>query len=637
MFGNVMAQEVTLDFTPLDNPWGIPTENATAEASFSNGGYTIKLSAPTSYKINKQKVDNVDSYSYIIMGKKDAALTLPTFSFDVEKIEVEGNSGASASVKQNIFVGENAVSTETTSAKVTNTYMIKKESQAAGNVYVLKVTNAYNTQITKIKIYKASGVTAPEISGSEVFNGSTQVTITADEGAAIYYTTDGSEPSSNSLTYSAPFTINSSCTVKAIASKGGVLSSVVSKSFVMTTGDGSETNPFTIADMLSLPSDYEATDKWVKGIIVGSIKNNAVEETPTVDTNLALATAVGEKTFANIVPVQLSEANKAALNVVDNASNIGKELQIHGDITKYFGNLGVKNTTDYKFAGGDTPSGDGLVGIYRPLNLTAESGPEVGDCATKTDCGVTVTAIKGTAVTYREEAGQETAYTTDLYLGYSLTTEPAENKASATVYAPNEVIFPNVAEQTSRQDEEYFGFKMEIPEGKSININGLDVQLISGNAYQWMVEITDAQGTVVYATQNVNNKGIKINNYNKTCYTNGVTVSRTEVTEPLWSQALLATWSLAANYDVADTPVMPALDNLTGTYFVKVYYWGKWKKNLTYADVFLSVSQGATGIEAVKAANAVKADNVMYNLAGQKVDAAYKGMVIMNGRKFVNK
>ena len=44
----------------------------------------------------------------------------------------------------------------------------------------------------------------------------------------------------------------------------------------------------------------------------------------------------------------MSDANKAALNVVNNASNIGKELQIHGDITKYFGNLGVKNTSDYK-------------------------------------------------------------------------------------------------------------------------------------------------------------------------------------------------------------------------------------------------------------------------------------------------
>ena len=350
VFGNVMAQEVTLDFNTVENNWGLPTSKVIDETSYTYGGLTIKLCGTSGNGFAWNEIKNGDQVvgHYLILGKQGAYLTLPAFTFDVEKIEVEGNSGASASVKQNIFVGENAVSTETTSAKVTNTYMIKKESQAAGNVYVLKVTSAHNTQITKIKIYKASGVTAPEISGSEVFSGSTQVTITADEGAAIYYTTDGSEPSSNSLTYTAPFTINSSCTVKAIASKGGVLSSAVSKTFVMTTGDGTETKPFTIADMLSLPSDYEATDKWVKGIIVGSIKNSAIEETPSQTSNVALAAAAGEKTFANVVPVQLSDANKAALNVVDNASNIGKELLIHGDITKYFGNMGVKNTTDYK-------------------------------------------------------------------------------------------------------------------------------------------------------------------------------------------------------------------------------------------------------------------------------------------------
>lgn len=350
VFGNVMGQEVTIDFNTMENNWNLPTSKVIDETSYSYGGQTIKLCGSTgngfSWNVIKEGQEVVGHY--LILGQKGAYLTLPAFSFDAEKIEVVGRAGASGSVKQNVFVGDNAVSTETTGATGTNTYMISKDYQAAGNVYVLKVTSAHNTQITKINIYKASGVTAPEISGSEVFSGSTQVTITADEGAAIYYTTDGSEPSSNSLTYTAPFTINSSCTVKAIASKGGVLSSVVSKSFVMTTGDGSETNPFTIADMLSLPSDYEATDKWVKGIIVGSIKNNAVEETPTQDTNLALAAAAGEKTFANIVPVQLSDANKAALNVVNNASNIGKELQIHGDITKYFGNLGVKNTSDYK-------------------------------------------------------------------------------------------------------------------------------------------------------------------------------------------------------------------------------------------------------------------------------------------------
>ena len=45
----------------------------------------------------------------------------------------------------------------------------------------------------------------------------------------------------------------------------------------------------------------------------------------------------------------------------------------------------------------------------------------------------------------------------------------------------------------------------------------------------------------------------------------------------------------------------------------------------------------STGIESVKAAAELKADAAIYNLAGQKVDAAFKGMVIMNGKKFINK
>jgi len=46
---------------------------------------------------------------------------------------------------------------------------------------------------------------------------------------------------------------------------------------------------------------------------------------------------------------------------------------------------------------------------------------------------------------------------------------------------------------------------------------------------------------------------------------------------------------------------------------------------------------GADGIQSVAAGKAVKADNVMYNLAGQKVGADYKGLVIMNGKKVVIK
>ncbi|MBR4368118.1 MAG: chitobiase/beta-hexosaminidase C-terminal domain-containing protein [Prevotella sp.] len=344
------AQEVTFDFTPVDNPWGLPTANMKDEGSFTNGTYTIKLAAPDAYKLSDVKENNEVVSKYLLIGKQGATFTFPAFTFDVEKIEIVGRTGASTAVKQNIFVGEDAVSTETSGAAGTNTYLIKKEYQAAGNVYVLKVTSKHNTQITQIKIYKASGVTAPEISGDEVFCGSTQVTITADEGAQIYYTTDGNDPTTSDALYAGPFTLTSSATVKAVAAKSGALSSVVSKDFIMTTGDGSETNPFTVADVLSLPAAYTGTGKWVKGVIVGSVKNaGALEETPETASNIAIADAAGETDWAKISCVALPAESeiRTALNLVDNPTNIGQEVKVCGSIEKYFGNMGVKSPTAF--------------------------------------------------------------------------------------------------------------------------------------------------------------------------------------------------------------------------------------------------------------------------------------------------
>ena len=72
----------------------------------------------------------------------------------------------------------------------------------------------------------------PEISGTTPFVGSTTVTITGPEGASIYYTTDGGDPSSEDAIYAGPFTIEETTTVKAIAVAGGKSSEVASKEFV---------------------------------------------------------------------------------------------------------------------------------------------------------------------------------------------------------------------------------------------------------------------------------------------------------------------------------------------------------------------------------------------------------------------
>lgn len=74
-------------------------------------------------------------------------------------------------------------------------------------------------------------VEKPVISGDTPFDSSTEVTIAAAEGATIYYTNDGSTPTSGSTAYSEAITLEATTTIKAIAVKGGITSDVASKTF----------------------------------------------------------------------------------------------------------------------------------------------------------------------------------------------------------------------------------------------------------------------------------------------------------------------------------------------------------------------------------------------------------------------
>lgn len=81
-------------------------------------------------------------------------------------------------------------------------------------------------------------VYTPVISGTESFTESTTVTITcATEGATIYYTTNGTDPTNSSSRYSSPITLSNTATVKAIAYKDQDVSSVASKQFTKLTGE----------------------------------------------------------------------------------------------------------------------------------------------------------------------------------------------------------------------------------------------------------------------------------------------------------------------------------------------------------------------------------------------------------------
>lgn len=75
------------------------------------------------------------------------------------------------------------------------------------------------------------GVPAPTIEDDTPFEESTEITINVLAGTTVYYTTDGTDPTTSSTEYSAPFEITETTTVKAIAVMGEDVSAISEATF----------------------------------------------------------------------------------------------------------------------------------------------------------------------------------------------------------------------------------------------------------------------------------------------------------------------------------------------------------------------------------------------------------------------
>ena len=130
----------------------------------------------------------------------------------------------------------------------------------------------------------------------------------------------------------------------------------------VAAGDGSEAKPYNATQVVNMGKNVNETGKWVSGYIVGYIPDKyldgALFSVPaTSATNILLANTPGETNYANCVPVQLPAGNlRSALNLMDNPGNLGKLCSVYGNLVAYFGTAGVKETSDYKLDGSDTPA-----------------------------------------------------------------------------------------------------------------------------------------------------------------------------------------------------------------------------------------------------------------------------------------
>lgn len=105
----------------------------------------------------------------------------------------------------------------------------------------IAVKNGVASNVTTRTLTKEAGqtvvVVAPVISGTTPFQTTTEISMTAEAGARIYYTVDGSNPTEASTLYENPFSLSDTTTVKAIARLQDTNSAVTTKVFTKGSGN----------------------------------------------------------------------------------------------------------------------------------------------------------------------------------------------------------------------------------------------------------------------------------------------------------------------------------------------------------------------------------------------------------------
>ena len=106
-----------------------------------------------------------------------------------------------------------------------------------GSATEITFTMAAQVRVSKMVVTLEDGTVAtPYFSPAEgTYYGPTDVTIHGQEGATVYYTLDGTDPTTSSAVYSAPITISQTTTVKALAVLNGNNSAVATATYTIET------------------------------------------------------------------------------------------------------------------------------------------------------------------------------------------------------------------------------------------------------------------------------------------------------------------------------------------------------------------------------------------------------------------
>ena len=646
-FISVQAQETaTLSFA-----------DKAQRASFSTTQQVWEQNGITFTNNKSASTTNIADYAKPVRLYANSNIVVECTLGNITSIEFDCNSASYATALNN-SIGTTAT-TSVSSDKVTvtldgssNSFTIAKLT-AQVRMDALTVTYATSTGVSK--------PVTPTLTAGGNFVGSIEVEIScATEGAEIYYTTDGTEPTEDSEAYIEPFEITETTTVKAIAINEAGESNVATAVYTRVaatpaiTFDGEAT--FEESVEVAIAAAEGTTAYYTLNGKTPAVDSDECPESLTIKADATLQViAYDVDGYASPVVKQVF---KKASNSSEGAAGTATLVEDAADLAAGDQVVIVAAESNYALSTNQKTNNRGQIAITKEGNdvslnndvqvLTLENGTVDGTFAFNTGSGYLYAASSGSNYLKTQDTNNANgSWSIAIENGVATVLANGSNTRNLMQYNKNSSLFACYASDNPQQEISIYKVNLATVEDYVLNVTE------AGWATLYLgYNVVIPEDVTCYVISEVAEESVVLEEITDVLPANTAVIVEAEEGEYTFEvteeSAVVESEMLGTTkneYITKEAYVLSIVNGEVGLYKAAMN-GGVWLNNANKAYLPASAANGAasysfrfeggtTGVEEVKTENGeVKA---IYDLTGRQVNAVERGIYIVNGKKVLVK